>query len=175
MSGERDDSLGGLIAIVGLMLVGSSREEGGGAVSARGPAGGLRRAGHPGHRLCVLGLRGMSIKCSARETSPVQSLNWLLLPYGLPPTGWRGNWVVSAIKISSRWDGPRARAEHHEGGLARFTVWPKYGPERGSGRPGVGACRRSRWRASRWTHRDRGSRQDTTLGVGKVEDFTWKG
>ena len=131
--------------------------------------------------LCVLGLRAMEYQLLGAETSPVHfPFTWFLLPSGLPADGLAaGIVVVSAIKIIISMGWFVVLGLNTTMGVAwhRFTVWPNIWFKReASARPALGALPPITVEGQPLDFTEiEDLDPDTALGVGKVEDFTWKG
>jgi Fe-S oxidoreductase len=131
--------------------------------------------------LCVLLLRAMEYRLLGTETSRAHfPFSWFLLPAGLPAGGLAiGIVVVSAIKIIISMGWFVVLGLNITMGVAwhRFTVWPNIWFKReASGRPALGALPPTmiEGKPLDFTEID-DLDPDTSLGVGKIEDFTWKG
>jgi hypothetical protein len=131
--------------------------------------------------VCVLVLHAMEYQLRGAETSRLHfPLTWFLLPAGISAAALETAIVIfAAIKIiiSMAWfiviglNTTMGVAWH------RFTTWPNiWFKRKSSGRPALGALQPIMIDSkpldfSAIEDLD----EDTTLGVGKVEDFTWKG
>ena len=131
--------------------------------------------------VCVLALRAMEYQLLEPETSRLHfPLTWFLLPAGISGAALStGIVILSAIKIiiSMAWfitiglNATMGVAWH------RFTVWPNIWFKReSSGRPALGALQPIMIEGKPIDFADiEELDEDASLGVGKVEDFTWKG
>ena len=131
--------------------------------------------------VCVLALRAMEYRLLGEETSRLHfPLTWFLLPAGLPAAALAtAIVVVAAVKIivSMAWfiviglNTTMGVAWH------RFTAWPNIWFKReSSGRPALGALPPVKVDGTPLDFAEiEELDEDATLGVGKVEDFTWKG
>jgi len=131
--------------------------------------------------VCVLALHAMEYRLISPETSRLHyPLTWFLLPAGISPaTLASGIVIIAAVKIiiSMAWFITIGLNTTMGVAWHRFTVWPNIWFKReASGGPALGAVPPIMI----------GSKpldfaaieeldEDSTLGVGKVEDFTWKG
>ncbi|HET9647656.1 MAG TPA: (Fe-S)-binding protein [Microlunatus sp.] len=131
--------------------------------------------------LCVLFLRAMEYQLLGSETSRWHfPLTWFLLPDGIPAeTLEAGIVVLAAVKIVISMAWFAVLGLHLTMGVAwhRFTVWPNVWFKReASGRPALGALQPI---AVAGTPVDFSEIEDldadASLGVGKLEDFSWKG
>ncbi|HEV2928472.1 MAG TPA: (Fe-S)-binding protein, partial [Propionibacteriaceae bacterium] len=131
--------------------------------------------------VCVLILRALEYQLlGAGTTAGNFPLTWFLLPTGTPPGALAtAIVVVSAVKIiiSMAWFvvlglNPTMGVAWH-----RFTAWPNIWFKREvSGRPALGAVPPLIVEGKPLDFTEiEDLDEDTTLGVGKVEDFTWKG
>jgi Fe-S oxidoreductase len=144
--------------------------------------------------LCVLLLRAMEYQLlnsrgaggvlpeidTAETSSAHFPFSWFLLPSGLPAAGLAtGIVVVSAIKIVISMGWFVVIGLNTTMGVAwhRFTVWPNIWFKReASGRPALGALQPMMVEGKPLNFAEiEDLDPDTTLGVGKIEDFTWKG
>jgi Fe-S oxidoreductase len=131
--------------------------------------------------ICVLAIRAMEYRLLGPSTSGVHfPLTWFLLPAGVPAsTLQNGIELTAAIKIviSMAWflviglNATMGVAWH------RFTVWPNVWFKReASGRPALGALQPIMVDGKPLDFAEiEELDEDASLGVGKVEDFTWKG
>jgi ferredoxin len=131
--------------------------------------------------VCVLALHAMEYQLLGSETSRLHyPLTWFLLPSGIPaPPLETGLAIIAAIKIiiSMAWfiviglNTTMGVAWH------RFTVWPNVWFKReSSGAPALGALQPIMIDSKPIDFAAiEDLDEDTSLGVGKVEDFTWKG
>jgi len=129
--------------------------------------------------ICVLALRAMEYQLSqgSRWHFP---LSWFLLPGGLPAAGLSaGIVVVAAIKIIISMAWFCVLGLNLTMGVAwhRFASWPNIWFKReASGKPALGALPPINidgkpFELDKIEELD----EDVSLGVGKIEDFTWKG
>src|SRR5918998_1081835 len=131
--------------------------------------------------LCVLLLRAMEYQLLGAETNRVHfAFTWFLLPSGLPADGLAaGIVVVSAIKIIISMGWFVVLGLNTTMGVAwhRFTVWPNIWFKReASGRPALGALPPILVDGKPLDFTElEDLDENTALGVGRVEDFTWKG
>jgi Fe-S oxidoreductase len=131
--------------------------------------------------VCILVLHAMEYRLLGSETSRLHfPLTWFLLPTGISPAALEtGIVVVAAIKIiiSMAWfiviglNTTMGVAWH------RFTAWPNIWFRRESSRrPALGALQPIMIDAKPIDFAEiEDLDEDSSLGVGKVEDFTWKG
>ena len=131
--------------------------------------------------VCVLVLHAMEYQLLGAETSRLHfPLTWFLLPAGISPAALETAIVIfAAIKIivSMAWfiviglNTTMGVAWH------RFTTWPNIWFKReSSSRPALGALQPIMIDSKPLDFAAiEDLDEDTTLGVGKVEDFTWKG
>ena len=131
--------------------------------------------------VCVLALHAMEYRLLGSETSRLHyPLTWFLLPAGISPaTLETGIVIIAAVKIiiSMAWFITIGLNTTMGVAWHRFTVWPNIWFKReASGAPALGAVppimidgKPLDFAAIEELD------EDTTLGVGKVEDFTWKG
>lgn len=131
--------------------------------------------------VCVLFLRAMEYQLLGAETTRWHfPLTWFLLPAGLPVAGLETAVVlVAALKIviSMAWFITIGLNTTMGVAWHRFTVWPNIWFKReASGRPALGAIppMSSGGRPVDFADID-SLDEDAQLGVGRVEDFTWKG
>jgi Fe-S oxidoreductase len=131
--------------------------------------------------VCVLALHAMEYRLLGSETSRLHyPLTWFLLPAGISPaTLETGIVMIAAVKIiiSMAWFITIGLNTTMGVAWHRFTVWPNIWFKReSSGAPALGALppimidsKPLDFAAIEELD------EDTSLGVGKVEDFTWKG
>ena len=131
--------------------------------------------------VCVLALHAMEYRLLGSETSRLHyPLTWFLLPAGNSPTTLEtGIVIIAAVKIiiSMAWFITIGLNTTMGVAWHRFTVWPNIWFKREwSGAPALGALppimidsKPLDFAAIEELD------EDTSLGVGKVEDFTWKG
>ena len=137
--------------------------------------------------VCVLVLRALEfrlLQATAPGTAEAGAwhfpLTWFLLPGGLPADGVAtAVVVVSAVKIIVSMSWFMVLGLNLTMGVAwhRFTVWPNVWFKReASGRPALGALPPMTVDGRPIDFADiEDLDEDAPLGVGKVEDFTWKG
>ena len=131
--------------------------------------------------ICVLALRAMEYRLLGTETSRLHfPLSWFLLPAGIStPALETGIVIVSAIKIiiSMAWFVTIGLNITMGVAWHRFTVWPNIWFKReSSGRPALGALQPIMIDSKPLDFAEiEDLDEDASLGVGKVEDFTWKG
>src|SRR4029453_14175179 len=131
--------------------------------------------------LCVLALRAMGYGPLGPETPRLHfPLSWFLLPAGIStPALETGIVIVSAIKIiiSMAWFVTIGLNITMGVAWHRFTVWPNIWFKReSSGEPALGAVPPIMIDSQPLDFAAiEELDEDTSLGVGKVEDFTWKG
>ena len=131
--------------------------------------------------ICVLAIRAMEYQLFGPATSRLHfPLTWFVLPAGVSLSA-LGNGIVlvAAVKIviSMAWflviglNATMGVAWH------RFTVWPNIWFKReASGRPALGALQPIMVDAEPLDFTEiEDLDEDSSLGVGKIEDFTWKG
>ena len=131
--------------------------------------------------VCVLALRAMEYQLLGAGTSRWHfPLTWFLLPGGLPVAGLETAVVlVAALKIviSMAWFVTIGLNTTMGVAWHRFTAWPNiWFKRRADGKPSLGALAPvvvdgKPLDFARIEDLD----EDASLGVGKVEDFTWKG
>jgi Fe-S oxidoreductase len=131
--------------------------------------------------VCVLALHAMEYRLLGSETSRLHyPLSWFLLPANIPvATLETGIVIIAAVKIiiSMAWFITIGLNTTMGVAWHRFTAWPNIWFKReSSGAPALGALppimidsKPLDFEAIEELD------EDTTLGVGKVEDFTWKG
>jgi Fe-S oxidoreductase len=131
--------------------------------------------------MCVLALHAMEYQLLGSEASRLHyPLTWFLLPTGIPPAALEtGIVIIAAIKIiiSMAWfiviglNTTMGVAWH------RFTVWPNIWFKReSSGAPALGALQPIMVGGEPLDFAAiEDLDEDASLGVGKAEDFTWKG
>ena len=131
--------------------------------------------------ICVLVLRALEYRLLGADTTTADfPLTWFLLPADIPP-GALGPAVVvvSAIKIiiSMAWFVVLGLNTTMGVAWHRFTVWPNIWFKReASGRPALGALPPLMVEGKPLDFTEiEDLDEDTALGVGKVEDFSWKG
>jgi Fe-S oxidoreductase len=131
--------------------------------------------------VCVLLLRAMEYQLLGSDTSKWHfPTSWFLLPQGLPSAGLEsGIVIVAALKIVISMAWFIVLGLNLTMGVAwhRFTVWPNIWFKReSSGRPALGALPpiAVAGKALDFTEIEELD-PDASLGVGKLEDFTWKG
>jgi Fe-S oxidoreductase len=131
--------------------------------------------------LCVLVLHAMEYRLLGSDTSRLHyPLTWFLLPAGIPAaTLQTGIVIIAALKIiiSMAWFITIGLNTTMGVAWHRFTAWPNIWFKReSSGEPALGALQPIMIdsRPLDFAAIDELD-EDTTLGVGKVEDFTWKG
>jgi Fe-S oxidoreductase len=131
--------------------------------------------------VCVLVLRAMEYQLLGSETSRLHfPLSWFLLPAGIPAqTLEMGILIVSAIKIiiSMAWFITIGLNVTMGVAWHRFTAWPNIWFKReSSGRPALGALQPIMIEGKPIDFADiEDLDENAALGVGKVEDFSWKG
>ena len=131
--------------------------------------------------VCVLAIRAMEFRLLGAETSRLHfPLTWFLLPAGIPAAALAtGIVVVAAIKIvvSMAWFITIGLNTTMGVAWHRFTAWPNIWFKReSSGRPALGALLPVTVDGAPLDFAEiEDLDEDATLGVGKVEDFTWKG
>ncbi len=131
--------------------------------------------------VCVLALRAMEFRLLGAETSRWHfPLTNFLLPQGISAGGLAtAISVVAAVKIiiSMAWFVVLGLNTTMGVAWHRFTVWPNIWFKReASGRPALGALPPIMVDAKPLDFAEiEDLDEDTSLGVGKVEDFTWKG
>ena len=131
--------------------------------------------------VCVLVLRALEYQLLGAETTAADfPLTWFLLPTGIPADALATTVVgLSAFKIiiSMAWFVVLGMNTTMGVAWHRFTVWPNIWFKReASGGPALGALPpiSIEGKPLDFTELD-DLDEDATLGVGKVEDFTWKG
>ncbi|MBM7798598.1 Fe-S oxidoreductase [Microlunatus panaciterrae] len=131
--------------------------------------------------LCVLALRAMEFRLLGPDATRVHfPLTFFLLPAGVStPALERSIILVAAVKIiiSMAWFVVIGLNTTMGVAWHRFTVWPNIWFKReSSGRPALGALKPVLvdGRPVDFAQIEELD-EDATLGVGKVEDFTWKG
>ena len=131
--------------------------------------------------ICVILIRAMEFHLLGEETSRVHfPLTWFVLPSGIDETTLAtGVVVVAAIKIIISMAWFVVIGLHTTMGVAwhRFTVWPNIWFKREpSGRPALGALQPIVVGGKPLDFAEiEDLDEDAALGVGKVEDFSWKG
>jgi Fe-S oxidoreductase len=131
--------------------------------------------------LCVLALRALEYQLLAAQTSRLHfPTTWFLLPVPLPvPVLETAIVVISAVKIIISMAWFIVIGLHSTMGVAwhRFTAWPNIWFKReSSGRPALGAVPPMMSDGKPLDFADiENFDEDAALGVGKIEDFTWKG
>ena len=131
--------------------------------------------------LCVLALRAMEFRLLGPETDRWHfPLTWFLLPAGVPAAVLEtGIAVVAALKIviSMAWFVTIGLNTTMGVAWHRFTAWPNIWFKReSSGRPALGALQPIVSDGKPMDFADIETiDEDATLGVGAVQDFTWKG
>ncbi len=131
--------------------------------------------------LCVLALRALEFQLLGAETTTWHfPLTWFLLPAGLPSGGVAtAIVVVAALKIIISMSWFVALSLNLTMGVAwhRFSVWPNVWFKReASGKPALGALPPMTVDGQPIDFAEiEDLDEDAPLGVGKVEDFTWKG
>jgi Fe-S oxidoreductase len=131
--------------------------------------------------LCVLALRALEYQLLGPQTSRLHfPTTWFLLPVQLPvPVLEAAIVVISAVKIIISMAWFVVIGLHSTMGVAwhRFTVWPNIWFKReSSGRPALGAVPPMMVDGEPVDFADiENLDEDAALGVGKIEDFTWKG
>ena len=131
--------------------------------------------------LCVLALRAMEFQLLGADTSRLHfPLSWFLLPAGLELAALETAIVwVAALKIviSMAWFVVLGLNTTMGVAWHRFTVWPNVWFKReASGAPALGALPPVRSKGQPVDFSDvEALDEDVSLGVGAVEDFTWKG
>jgi ferredoxin len=131
--------------------------------------------------VCVLLLRAMEYQLLGPETSRLHfPLSWFLLPAGISAaTLGTGIVILSAIKIIISMAWFITIGLNITMGVAwhRFTVWPNIWFKReSSGRPALGALQPIMIEGKPVDFADiEDLDENAALGVGKVEDFSWKG
>ncbi|HZA71411.1 MAG TPA: (Fe-S)-binding protein [Propionibacteriaceae bacterium] len=141
--------------------------------------------------LCVLALRALEFRLlnsggvppgvdAAETTAAHFPLTWFLLPDGIPEqTLGTAIVVLSAVKIVISMAWFMVLGLNTTMGVAwhRFTVWPNIWFKRqASGRPALGAVPPMMVDGKPLDFTEiEDLDENTPLGVGKVEDFTWKG
>ncbi|HWH99086.1 MAG TPA: Fe-S oxidoreductase, partial [Propionibacteriaceae bacterium] len=131
--------------------------------------------------LCVLALRALEYQLLGPQTSRSHfPTTWFLLPVQLPvPVLEAAIVVISAVKIIISMAWFIVIGLHSTMGVAwhRFTVWPNIWFKReSSGRPALGAVPPMMVDGKPVDFADiENLDEDAALGVGKIEDFTWKG
>ena len=131
--------------------------------------------------LCVLALRALEYQLLGTQTSRLHfPTTWFLLPVGLPvPVLETAIVVISAVKIIISMAWFIVIGLHSTMGVAwhRFTAWPNIWFKReSSGRPALGAVPPMMVDGEPLDFADiEDLDEDAALGVGKIEDFTWKG
>ena len=131
--------------------------------------------------VCVLLLRALEHQLLGAETSRIHfPLSWFLLPGGISTAGLEtAIVVVAAVKIiiSMAWFITIALNTTMGVAWHRFTAWPNIWFKReASGRPALGALQPIKIAGKPVDFNDiEELDEDAAMGVGKVEDFTWKG
>ena len=131
--------------------------------------------------VCVLVLRALEFRLLGAETSKIHfRFSWFLLPAGISVAALAtAIVVVAAIKviISMAWFITIGLNTTMGVAWHRFTVWPNIWFKReASGRPALGALSPIMINQVPVDFADiEDLDEDASLGVGKVEDFTWKG
>jgi Fe-S oxidoreductase len=131
--------------------------------------------------LCVLALRALEHQLLGAATSRWHfPLSWFLLPGGLSPTALETAVVlVAALKIvvSMAWFITIGLNTTMGVAWHRFTAWPNiWFQRRADGRPALGALAPVVVDGRPLDFAEiEDLDEDASLGVGKVEDFTWKG
>ena len=131
--------------------------------------------------VCVLALRALEYQLLGPQTSRLHfPTTWFLLPVQLPvPVLEASIVVISAVKIIISMAWFIVIGLHSTMGVAwhRFTVWPNIWFKReSSGRPALGAVPPMMVDGKPLDFADiEDLDEDAALGVGKIEDFTWKG
>ncbi|HEX8508234.1 MAG TPA: Fe-S oxidoreductase, partial [Propionibacteriaceae bacterium] len=131
--------------------------------------------------LCVLAIRGLEYRLLGAETSRLHfPFTWFLVPGGLSPSALATAVVlVAALKIIISMAWFVVIGLHPTMGVAwhRFTVWPNIWFKREpSGLPALGALQPIIADGKPLDFADLEELdEDAALGVGKVEQFTWKG
>ena len=175
----------GLVGIVGLMLVRASLRGLGRRsrfFGSRTWQGVFVELAILGIVLCVLLCERWSTSCSGAGDAAAGHFpfTWFLLPSGLPAEALATGIVVVVGDQDHHLDGlvRRDRAEHHDGGgLAPVHRLAEHLVQAGGVRAAGARCAAADHgrRQAAGLRRDRGPRRGRRLGVGKVEDFTWKG
>ncbi len=134
-----------------------------------------------GIAICVILLRALEYQLLGGQASRLHfPLTWFLLPTGIPVSMLETAIVViSAIKITISMAWFVVIGLHTTMGVAwhRFTAWPNIWFKReSSGRPALGALEPIMidGKPLDLTNIEELD-EDAALGVGKIEDFTWKG
>ena len=131
--------------------------------------------------VCVILIRAMEFHLLGEETSRLHfPLTWFVLPSGIDEASLAtGVVVVAAIKIIISMAWFIVIGLHTTMGVAwhRFTVWPNIWFKReSSGRPALGALQPIVVGGKPLDFAEiEDLDEDAALGVGKVEDFSWKG
>jgi Fe-S oxidoreductase len=131
--------------------------------------------------VCVLALRALEYQLLDAETSRLHfPTTWFLLPVQLPvPVLENAIVVISALKIIISMAWFVVIGMHTTMGVAwhRFTAWPNIWFKRqASGGPALGAVPPMMIDGKPLDFGDIESlADDASLGVGKIEDFSWKG
>jgi Fe-S oxidoreductase len=131
--------------------------------------------------VCVLALHAMEYRLLGSDTSRLHyPLTWFLFPAGIPEaTLETGIVVIAAVKIiiSMAWFITIGLNTTMGVAWHRFTVWPNIWFKReSSGEPALGALPPIMINGEPLDFAAiEELDEDTSLGVGKVEDFTWKG
>ncbi|MCW2812423.1 MAG: (Fe-S)-binding protein, partial [Friedmanniella sp.] len=131
--------------------------------------------------VCVLTLRALEYRLLGAETSRLHfPLTWFLLPAGTSTAtlGRAMVWVAAAkIVISMAWFVVLGLNTTMGVAWHRFTVWPNIWFKRfADGRPSLGPLAPLAVAGQPVDFTDLETlEEDATLGVGKIEDFTWKG
>ena len=131
--------------------------------------------------LCVILIRAMEFHLLGEETSRLHfPLTWFVLPSGIDEASLAtGVLVVAAIKIIISMAWFVVIGLHTTMGVAwhRFTVWPNIWFKReSSGRPALGALQPIVVDGRPLDFAEiEDLDEDAALGVGKIEDFSWKG
>ncbi|MFL6066006.1 MAG: (Fe-S)-binding protein [Friedmanniella sp.] len=131
--------------------------------------------------LCVLALRAMEYQLLAADTTRWHfPLTWFLLPPGISPAALEAGIVlVAALKIviSMAWFITIGLNTTMGVAWHRFTVWPNiWFKRRADGKPSLGALQPVLVDGKPLDFAEiEDLADDASLGVGKVEEFTWKG
>ena len=134
-----------------------------------------------GIAICVILLRALEYQLAGEQASRLHfPLTWFVLPPGLPnPILETAIVVISAIKIVISMAWFIVIGLHTTMGVAwhRFSVWPNIWFKReSSGRPALGALQPIMIDGQPVDITEiEDLDEDAPLGVGKIENFTWKG
>jgi Fe-S oxidoreductase len=173
--------LGSILYLITVRLLSPDRKRASRFFGSRGWQGYYVEFTILGIVLCVLALRALEYQLLGTQTSRLHfPTTWFLLPVQLPvPVLETAIVVISAVKIIISMAWFIVIALHSTMGVAwhRFTVWPNIWFKReSSGRPALGAVPPMMVDGKPVDFADiENLDEDAALGVGKIEDFSWKG